>query len=62
MRLGYVWKRGTNRILKNFDFFIFLNRFDVLISKNNFLKIKKLYFDVFLSEKHFKSSPYHNLK
>jgi hypothetical protein len=33
---------------------LFSNRFDMLISKINFFKIKKCYYDVFSSKKHFK--------
>jgi len=60
----HIWKRGVNRVfLKKFNFlfkiifFMFLNSFDMLILKIIFLKIKKLYFNVFLSEKHFEPSP-----
>jgi len=35
---------------------MFLNYFDVLISKIFFKKIKKYYFNIFLSEKYFQSS------
>jgi len=35
---------------------MFLNSFDTLMLKIIFLKIKKLYFNVFLSEKHFEPS------
>jgi hypothetical protein len=47
-------------VLKNFEFFlnnifcIFLYCFDV---KNSFFKMKKLYFNVFISKKHFEPSP-----
>jgi hypothetical protein len=36
---------------------MFLDCFDVLISKIFFKKIKKLYFNVFLNEKHFEPPP-----
>jgi hypothetical protein len=36
---------------------MFLNYFDVLISKIIFKKIKKYYWHTFLSEKHFKKQP-----
>ena len=36
---------------------MFLVRFDVLLSKIIFFNKKKLYFDAFLSEKHFESPP-----
>jgi hypothetical protein len=34
---------------------MFSDRFDVIISKIIFLKIKKIYFNIFLSKKHFKT-------
>jgi hypothetical protein len=30
---GTIWKRSLTRVFKNIIFFMFLNRFDVLISK-----------------------------
>jgi hypothetical protein len=59
--LGPVWKRGPTCISKKNEFFllkiniflVFLDRFDALISKIIFFKIKKYDLDAFLSEKHF---------
>ena len=36
---------------------MFLNRFDILILKMNFKKIKKNLFNAFSSEKHFEKQP-----
>jgi hypothetical protein len=41
---------------------MFSYRFDVLISKINFKKIKKILFVVFLSKKHFENNYYYNTK
>jgi hypothetical protein len=35
--------------------FVFLNSFDVLISKINFKKLKKYYFNIFSNKKHFEN-------
>jgi hypothetical protein len=35
-------------------YFMFLYHFDALMSKNNFLKNKKYYFNIFSNKKHFK--------
>jgi len=52
-----------SKILKNnYLKYFFLYRFNVLVSKLIFKKIKKFYFNVFLRKKHFKPSRYHNLK
>jgi hypothetical protein len=37
-----------------FNIFVFLDHFDVLISKMNFFKMRKYYFIAFLTDKHFK--------
>jgi len=45
---------GPTILLKILNFFfMFLDLFDVLVSKINFLKKKKHYFDAFPSKKHF---------
>ena len=36
---------------------MFLDCFDLLISKIIFKKIKKYYFNIFINKKHFKSQP-----
>ena len=38
-------------------FFMFSDRFDVLMSKINFINKKKYYFDTFLNENHFEKQP-----
>jgi hypothetical protein len=43
--------------LLKINFFMFLNCFDVLISKIILKNKKKYYFDVFSSEKHFEPQP-----
>jgi hypothetical protein len=61
---GSVWEHSTNHVSKNFNvfcllktnFFMFFNRFNVLMSKI-ILKNKKNYFDVFQSKKHFEHPP-----
>jgi len=50
-----VRKRNCTHVFKNLLFFIFFNRFDMLILKIIFLK--KYYFDVFGTKKHFKKQP-----
>jgi hypothetical protein len=42
---------------KKSNFLYVLDRFDALILKINFLKIKKHHFDIFQHEKHFKKQP-----
>jgi hypothetical protein len=57
---GTIWKRSLTRVFKNIIFFMFLNRFDVLISKiikNKTKKIILMHFYAFLSEKHFEPQP-----
>jgi hypothetical protein len=39
------------------NFFIFLDCFDILMLKNNFLKIKKFHFNVILNKNYFKLPP-----
>jgi hypothetical protein len=59
-----VWHCGQSTVCQKFDFFLlkiiiiifmfkFLDYFDVLMLKMNFLKMKKHYLDAFSSEKHF---------
>jgi hypothetical protein len=43
--------------LKKLNFFIFLDRFNMLILKIIFLNEKKYYFDVFLNKNHFEPQP-----
>jgi hypothetical protein len=51
--LDCVRKYGLNRVFLKFKIlFMFLDYFDVLVSKIIY-KNKKYYFDIFLSEKHF---------
>jgi hypothetical protein len=57
--LEHVWKRGLTRVLKKFKFFylkliflVFLDCFDILISKI-ILKIKKKNLNIFLNKKLF---------
>jgi hypothetical protein len=61
MNLGVFGKRGANRISSNFkiffllkmNFFYAFRSFWYAYVKNDFEKIKKLYFNTFLLEKHF---------
>jgi hypothetical protein len=53
---GTIWKYSLTHVFKNIIFFMFLNRFDVLISKI-IKKNKKNHFNAFLSEKHFEPQP-----
>jgi hypothetical protein len=41
---------------------MFLDLFDVLMSKISFFFFKKYYFDTFSSEKYFESNHYHTVK
>ena len=49
-------------ILKKNYFFIFLNRFDVLILKIILEKLKKHYFTTFSKKIHFKNKYHHTLR
>ena len=69
--LGFVWECSANHVPKNFEFYFCLKWSFLYIFKsfwcddvkNNFFKIIiKLYFDVFLSEKHMNRHCYHNPK
>ena len=64
MCLVTIWERGANRVPKNFKMFFpknnFLCFYIVFVSDVKiifFFKMKKYYFDAFLSENHYEPQP-----
>jgi hypothetical protein len=51
-----VWECGANRVFLTEIFFMFSDCFNVLMLKIIFKKIKKNYFNTFLTKKYFKLS------
>jgi hypothetical protein len=64
--ISLIWEHGSNHVLLKFNFvclnflYIFLDRFNILMLKIIFLKIKKYYFNIFLNKTHFKPKLHSN--